>query len=349
MSVVILEMSVRQLMFDAPGHLRWEQAPEPVLPSPDAALVRPLAVATCDLDTAILRGRAPRFVGPYPFGHECVAEVIDIGDAVDSVVPGDRVAVPFQISCGSCVRCRGGHPGHCASYEGINDYGLGPTAGGWQGFLCDLVAVPHADAMLVGVPDHVDPVAVASLSDNLPDAYRTVRPISEHPGADVLIVAGGAPSIGLYGIGLAAALGAGTVTYVDSEEQRCAAAESLGARIVHGRPDRLDRRYPVTVDASGRVDGLSLALRSTDVGGTCTSVGIYWVPPTIPFLDMYLTSMTFVTGIVEARTLMPEVLTLIADGRYDPTLPITRRVDWDDVAVVLEDPPHKTIITPNVR
>ena len=61
-------------MLEGPGSVGWVDAAEPVLDGPTAALVRPLAVATCDLDLAVLTGRYP-LPGPYPLGHEGVAEV----------------------------------------------------------------------------------------------------------------------------------------------------------------------------------------------------------------------------------------------------------------------------------
>ena len=80
----------------------------------------------------------------------------------------------------------------------------------WGGFLADVIAVPHADAMLVKVPLDIDPLAVASASDNIPDGWRTVGPqLAADPGAEVLVVGGGAGpnSIGLYATGLAVFLG----------------------------------------------------------------------------------------------------------------------------------------------
>src|SRR5438034_717054 len=65
-------------MLDGPGAVRWAEAPDLQLSGPDAALVRPMAVATCDLDVAVLKGRFP-LEGPYPFGHEGVGEVVDVG------------------------------------------------------------------------------------------------------------------------------------------------------------------------------------------------------------------------------------------------------------------------------
>jgi Zn-dependent alcohol dehydrogenase len=86
--------------------------------------VRPVTVATCDLDVAVLAGRYP-LAGPYPFGHEGVVEVVAIGDEVSTVSPGDRAVVPFQISCGTCEPCRRGRTGNCAAHPRMSTYGLG--------------------------------------------------------------------------------------------------------------------------------------------------------------------------------------------------------------------------------
>ncbi len=69
---------IEQLTYVGPDKLQWREAPAPRLTSDRAALVRPLAVATCDLDGLIIAGACP-FEGPFPLGHESVAEVIDVG------------------------------------------------------------------------------------------------------------------------------------------------------------------------------------------------------------------------------------------------------------------------------
>src|SRR3954454_3489258 len=98
---------MRQLEITGARSVRWAEAPAPVLAGDGEALVRPLAVALCDLDAVFLSGAIP-IAEPFPVGHECVAEVLEVGDAVATVVVGDRVVVPFQISCGSCAACAAG-------------------------------------------------------------------------------------------------------------------------------------------------------------------------------------------------------------------------------------------------
>jgi threonine dehydrogenase-like Zn-dependent dehydrogenase len=327
---------MQQLTYSGPDALEWREAPEPRLSSDRAALVRPLAVATCDLDALIIAGSSP-FAAPFPLGHECVAEVLDVGDSVASLEPGRLVSVPFQISCGECAPCRRGHSGNCASVPFMSTYGFGPAVEQWGGFLSDLVCIPYAEHMLVPLPAGLEPQVVASASDNLSDAWRAVAPaLAEEPGAPVLVVGGAAAgSIGLYAVALALALGAGSVLYVDGDERRRQIATALGADTLAETPKRLGP-FPVTVDAGADPDGLALALRSTAPDGTCTSTAIYFgEQPSLPLLEMYTKGITFKTGRVHAREAMPQVLELAAAGRVHPELVTSRVVGWAEAREAL--------------
>lgn len=206
---------MRQLTFAEAGRYAWSEAPDPEITESGQALVRPLLVACCDLDVAVAHGQAPLPPG-YAVGHEGLAEVVAVGAGVSSVRAGDRVVVPFQISCGNCAQCRRGATGSCGSVPLMAMYGLGPLAGlNGGGFMSDLVLVPYADAMLIGVPEAIPPIAIASLSDNIPDGWRTVGPhaaeLAALDPADRRVLVVGRQSIGLYAAAFAAALGA----YVD--------------------------------------------------------------------------------------------------------------------------------------
>lgn len=337
---------MRQLMYCGPARLEWEDCPAPRLGGPAEALVRPLAVATCDLDVMALRGMTSLFNGRFPFGHESIGEVVELGDEVTSVNVGDRVVIPFQISCGSCPACHQGRTANCETVPGIPMYGMGALGGPWGGMLADLFRVPFADAMLVPLPDGVDPVAAASCSDNVPDAFRTVGPpLTNRPGSDVLICSGDSSSVGLYAVGIAQALGAASVTYVDPDAERRALAEKLGATVL--QPEQADKGigpFPITVDSGGTSRGLELALHATAPDGVCTSVAIYTRPMAFPLFDMYAKGITFHTGRVHARTVIPSVLELVASGRFDPAAVTSAVVPWSDAATALARPPTKLVI-----
>jgi alcohol dehydrogenase len=325
-----------QLTYTGPEALEWREAPEPRLSSDAAALVRPRAVATCDLDGVIIEGKSP-FPPPFPIGHECVAEVLEVGEAVRSLEAGQLVSVPFQISCGECAPCREGRTSNCAGVTFMSSYGFGPAVERWGGFLSDVVCVPYAEHMLVPVPAGLEPAAVASASDNISDAWRAVGPaLALEPGADVLVVGGAGPgSIGLYAAGLAVALGSQSVLYVDANASRRETAAKLGAQTLAEMPSRVGP-YPITVDSSANPDGLALALRSTAPDGICTSTAIYFdEPPSLPLLEMYTKGITFKTGRANVRPAIPHVLELAASGALRPELVTTRVVEWSDAADAL--------------
>jgi len=336
--------SMRQLTFVEPGRVEWRDVDEPRLEADREALVRAVAVATCDLDLGFVRGEVP-FSAEFPFGHEGVAEVVEAGDSVSAVEPGDLVAVPFQISCGECARCRRGQVGNCESVPRMSMYGL-PLGPEYGGFVSDLVRVPYADAMLVPIPDDVEPAAVASLSDNIPDAWRTVGPhLDDEPGAPVLIC-GGAGSIALYAVALAHAVGAERVDYAGGGERDRAQAEKLGATLLDAEFPERTGPYPITVDASFSHAGLACALRSTAPDGVCTSIGIYYEPMTeVPLLEMYTKGIRFQTGRPHARPSMPRILDLIRDGTFHPELVTGETATWDDAADAVINHSSKLVIT----
>jgi alcohol dehydrogenase len=224
------------------GRLRWSSAPAPRQPGTLGAIVHPIAAATCDLDCGLVLG-ATQFPLPLHLGHECVAEVLAVGEQVATVRVGDRVIVPFQINCGICTPCSQGHTGSCASVPPASMYGFGLTGGHWGGAFSDELAVPYADAMLVPLPQGVEPAVAASVADNICDAYRHLAPhlpglLERDPNAEVLILgvlkerAMFSSSVPMYAALIAQALGARNVVLVDGRPHarahaRCAVAPRL--------------------------------------------------------------------------------------------------------------------------
>jgi alcohol dehydrogenase len=336
---------VKGLTLVEAGRVEWIDTPEPKLQGAGEALVRPLAVALCDLDVNMIRGAFP-IQTPVALGHEFVGEVVDVGDEVRGMTAGDRVSVPFQISCGECGRCRRGQTGDCESVPRLSMYGFGAFGGDWGGALSELVRVPYANAMLVPVSQGVDPAVVASASDNIPDGWRTVGPFLERrPGAEVLVVGGGARSIPMYAIEIALAKGAARVVYLDTDEERLRLAAELGAETVEGPPPHRTGPFPITVDASATHEGLACAVRSTEPGGVCTHIGIIPEPETpVPLFEMYTNGIEFHTGRVMARPVMPEILDLTAAGDLHPERVTSKVVRWDDAADAVPEPETKLIV-----
>jgi alcohol dehydrogenase len=218
-----------------------------------------------------------------------------------------------------------------------------PIGGDWGGLFSDLVHVPFADAMLVPVPPGIPAATVASASDNLTDAWVAVsRPLREHPGARVLVV-GGAGSIGLYAVDMAFAAGAPAVDYVDRSKERLAIAAAMGASPIE-RSDKDLAEYEVVIDASATPSELVRALRALAPGGTCSSVGIYFLDQPLPLLDMYAKDVTFRTGRCSVGPHIPKVLSLVAEGRVHPERVSSRTAPWDDAIEVLTGKALKPVL-----
>lgn len=330
----------------APGaRLRWRSVSAPPAPGPDGALVHPIAASTCDIDCPLVLG-ATQLALPLHLGHECVAEVLSVGERVATVRPGDRVVVPFQISCGQCASCRAGRTGNCLAVPPLSAYGMGLATGHFGGAFSDQLAVPYADAMLVALPEGLDPVAAASVSDNICDAYRHIAPhlpdlLQADPDAEVLIIAGLAAqpvfsaSCPLYTGLVALALGARNVNLVDSRPHVRAHAERLGINALG--PRQLRGRAPAPLVVHISADPLSTALSHTAPDGTCTSSGGLHRGARIPLLQMYVRRATLHVGIPHARPLMPGVLQLMAQGSLPAEDVVTAVAPLDDAPAVLRE------------
>lgn len=333
---------MRQLTLTQTNKLEWLNVPEPHLEGAADALVRPIAVARCDVDLPMVQGLTP-FQMPIAVGHEFVGEVVETGTEVQSFQPGQRVIVTFQISCGRCRMCARGVTNSCEAVPPRSQFGFGQPGAGWGSALSDIVRVPYAEHMLVPLPGGVEPEAIAS-PDDLADGWRAVGPYLQQPGAAVLIVAGRALSVALYAAAIAVALGA-RVDYIDSDRERLALASSVGANAVEGPASKALGPYPITVDASADVNGLAYAIRSTEPGGTCTSVGIYFAELTpVPLLEMFVTGITFKTGRVNARTDLLPVLDLVRQGIVKPELLTTRTVSWEEAPRAWAEPATKLVV-----
>ncbi len=359
---------MKQLTFIKKNTLEWWDVKPPKLESEGDAIIRPLAAARCDADKAFLFHDASRllrmglavhyidpetqrifgekpFKGPFPIGHECVGEVAEVGPSVSRFKRGDKVIVPWAISCGGCSHCLSGLTSKCkeAGETMFSAYGFGEAMGPFGGMISDTIRVPFADHMLVKVPQGIDHVSLASASDNIPDGWRTVGPqLKNRPGAPVLVLGGSAASVGLYAAGIAVALGSEQVDYLDYDEERLKIAVELGANAIRiSKKERkrwykkhlpeLGTKYPIVADCAMNPDALRFGIRCLAPGGICTSVGFYFQKGvSLPMMQMYGNDSTFHTGISHSRATLPDVMDLIKSGKFQPQKITTCLAKWED-------------------
>ncbi len=343
---------MQQLFLLGKGRLEWREVVAPRLEGPMEALVRPFAVAKCDLDDAMLRYhmglklRAGRVLGivdpdferyfgglfdtPLPFGHECVAEVVDVGDKVVGVQIGDVVSVPFQISCGACTNCVESHTSICTSVPPVAVYGFGRHKH-FGGAMCDLLKVPFADGMLVKLPRGADALHLASLGDNVADAYRHVGPaLRENKDRSVLVASGDARSVAIYTVLIARALGARHIAFADRREAQRELALRVGADVAVGGYKALRETYDIVVDCCAPKDELVAALSKVKPFGTLSSTGWHFKKTVLPLMQMHAIGMTFKVGLCNALDGAKRVAELIQNGDLS-LAPATTKVDnWDN-------------------
>lgn len=342
---------MQQLYFVRKGKLEWREVKTPTITANDDVLVRPFAVAKCDLDDAFLFNHAslkikigqslglvdPYFKstfgnllkGPFPFGHECVGQVIDIGDDIRKIKRGDVVTVPFQISCGTCHNCKQGFTATCDTVAPISTYGFGKHLE-FGGAMSDVIKVPYGDHMLNKIPEGIDPIALASLSDNIPDAYRHIEDLVSNPNQSVLIISDKAKSVGIYALIMAKALNTFEIDYVDSNIERLNLAETLGANKVYKSFKEINKRYDIVIDASATQQGLNQAFKSVRNYGTVSSSGIYIKKTSISLIQLYTKGVNFKIGLVNARASTAKVLELIKTKNIDFGTATTKLDTWQN-------------------
>lgn len=211
--------------------LRVEEVPDPQIINPRDAIVKVTSTAICGSDLHLFNGFVPSMEKGDILGHEFMGEVVDVGSGVKNLSPGDRVVIPFPISCGNCFFCKkemyslceNSNPNAIAaqtmwgqSPAGI--FGYSHLTGGYAGGQAEYARVPFADVGHIKVPEGMTDDQVLFLSDILPTGYMAAEACNIQPG-DTVAVWGCGP-VGLFAIVSAYLLGAERVIAIDKVPER---------------------------------------------------------------------------------------------------------------------------------
>jgi glutathione-independent formaldehyde dehydrogenase len=221
---------MKALVYRGPRDIRVEDVPDPKLEEPTDVLVRITSTNICGSDLHMYEGRTNVERGKV-LGHENLGEVIEVGEAVRLVQPGDRVCVPFNVSCGSCPNCERGHTGACLTMNPPNAgaaygyAGMGPYDGGQAEYL----RVPYGDFNCLVLPeDAADKESdYVMLADIFPTGYEATVRAHVQPGDTVVIY--GAGPVGLMAAYSSYIRGAARVMVVDRIPSRLELVEKIGA------------------------------------------------------------------------------------------------------------------------
>lgn len=330
-------MTMRSLVYAAPGTVEWREAPAPRLEGDLEALVTPVAASRCDYDREIVRGASP-LAPPFAIGHEAVARVIDVGDRVQNVAPGDLAVVVWHVACGDCDRCRRGLTGHCRRVPPGSAYG---AAGPWGGLFDDLVRVPFADAMLTPVPRGVDPADLSAAGDGLGLGHAIAsRQIASRPERVAVF---GRGEHGLYQVAFAARLGMRSIVHVDESAERRALATQLGATSVAASPAEAGGPFDLIIDAAGNEAWLHGAILMLEPEGVLECIGGYFDDMRIPGFASYINGATVRFGLCNNGPHVQPTIDAVASGAIRPSEIWTTRVAWEDVPAAYVEEPRKLV------
>jgi 2-desacetyl-2-hydroxyethyl bacteriochlorophyllide A dehydrogenase len=326
---------MRAVTFHAPGEVRVEERPDPELQAQDDAIIRVDATGVCGSDLHIYHGRVQIEPG-FTIGHEFVGTVLEAGEGVTRVAPGDRVCGTFQTACGTCFFCMRGAFHKC---DDSRTFGHGKVLGSLQGTQAERALIPHANMTLRKLPDGVGDDVALFAGDVMGTGYHAVEQSEIKPGDSAAVV--GLGPVGLCAVQVAVAAGAAPVLAIDSVPQRLELARSFGAVPVHLTDDNPreavkgateGRGVDAAIDAVGHPDALDLAIRLTRKAGVVVAIGVYAEPCQVHMGLIWIKALTLRSGHANVIGHVDQVLGMLASGKLDPTPLVTHHMPLDDAA-----------------
>ncbi|USX54805.1 zinc-dependent alcohol dehydrogenase [Lentzea sp. HUAS12] len=219
--------------------VRVDAVPDPGIETPTDAVIRVTSTGVCSSDLHLYEVLGPFMTEGDVLGHEPMGVVEEVGAEVTSLKPGDRVVVPFNISCGHCFMCDRGLQSQCETTQ-VTDQGKGAALFGYTrlygrvpGGQAEYLRVPQAHYGPIKVPDGPPDDRFVYLSDVLPTAWQAVQ-YAEIPRGGSVVVFGLGP-IGQMSARIALHRGAGLVIGVDLVQERLARAEARGVTVLDTR------------------------------------------------------------------------------------------------------------------
>jgi threonine dehydrogenase-like Zn-dependent dehydrogenase len=227
---------MRAVTWHGRADVRVDTVPDPVIQEPTDVIVEITSTGICGSDLHLIEVMAPFMSVGDVMGHEPMGVVRDVGSEVTAVKPGDRVVVPFNISCGTCWMCSRGLQSQCETTQN-RDQGFGASLFGYTklygqvpGGQAQYLRVPFGNTLPIKVPDGPPDDRFVYLSDVLPTAWQAVQYAGVPKGGSLLVL--GLGPIGDMSTRIAQQLGAGQVFGVDDVPERLARARARGVTVI---------------------------------------------------------------------------------------------------------------------
>jgi threonine dehydrogenase-like Zn-dependent dehydrogenase len=325
---------MRATVYYAPGDVRVENVPDPVIKKPADAIVRITHACICGSDLWFYRG-LDNWQSGWRTGHEWMGIVEEVGSEVRNIKKGDRVLAPFAFSDGSCEFCGKGLQTSCKEggfWGGKNDGGQ-----------AEAVRAPFADGTLVVVPPQVEGdeamlKAILPLTDVMSTGHHAAVSAGVKRGGTVAVVGDGA--VGLCGVLAAKRLGAERIIILGRHEKRLEIARRFGATdAVTSRDEQAVAEVmemtkggvESVLECVGTEQSMDTAIKITRPGGGIGYVGVPHGSETINLRHMFMSNIALRGGVAPARAYIPELLADVVAGKLNASEVLDVTVDLNGV------------------
>ena len=241
---------MKAAVFHKPGDIQVDNVPDPKILDPRDVILRVTSTAICGSDLHILSGAVPQ-KDPMIMGHEFMGIVEEVGSAISNLKKGDRVVVPFPISCGKCFFCNHdaspacensnyenyGPAGNMMDQKGAALFGYTDLYGGYSGGQAQYVRVPYADVSPRIIPDELSDEQALFLTDIFPTGWSAID-WAQLKGGETVAIFGCGP-VGLMAQKAAWLNGAARVIAIDPLNYRLEKARAVNG-VETLNPDEVD-------------------------------------------------------------------------------------------------------------
>jgi threonine dehydrogenase-like Zn-dependent dehydrogenase len=328
---------MKAITFHGVGDVRVDDVADPKIVDSADVVLRITTSAVCGSDLHQYHGRGGGLVATGAvMGHEFMGVVEEVGPAIRSLRPGDRVVAPFSVSCGRCEWCQRRLPTQCTT-TGRAVFG-GRFGTIFPGGQAERIRVPFADHLCEKLPAGMSDEDALFLGDILSTGYCCAENGGIRPGDTVAVF--GAGPVGLLAMQSAQLFGPARIFAVDRVDYRLALARELGAEPVdleRGDPAEQLRALTggwgpdVVLECVGHETPFTQAIQAVRAGGVVSSVGVYVEPSMgFPAREAFFKDLTLKMGICNARNYITPLMKLVALGKLRPARIITHTMPLKD-------------------
>lgn len=264
---------MKALTWQASNTVSVEEVLDPQIQEPTDAVIRVTSTAICGSDLHLYEVLTPFMDKGDIIGHEPMGIVEEVGSAVTHIKPGDRVVIPFNVSCGHCFMCRQGLQSQCETTQ-VREYGTGAQFLGYSrlygsvpGGQAEYLRVPHADYGAIKVPNVGEDERYLFLSDVVPTAWQAVDYAAVPDGGSLAVL--GLGPIGQMSARIGKHLGYRVIA-TDAVPERRAMAERYGIETLDSSEDGVAEQLKDLTDGRGPnsvVDAVGMEAHGSPVAG----------------------------------------------------------------------------------